>query len=87
MIACTSFGKARAAVADAGKEEVLADAPVEADGAPHVVDVGAHASHRCAISFMNEILVASIALAAYLVISALRLSMTRIGLPVRTNGS
>ena len=29
------------------------------------------ASHRCAISFMNEILVASSALAAYLTISAL----------------
>jgi hypothetical protein len=36
---------------------------------------------------MNEIFVASIAFAAYLLISALRASMTRIGLPVRTNGS
>jgi hypothetical protein len=43
-------------------------------------------SQICAISFMNEMRVASIALAAYLVISALAGSITRIGLPVRTNG-
>ena len=44
-------------------------------------------SHRFAISFMNEMRVARRALAAYLVISALALSITRIGLPVRTKGS
>ena len=45
------------------------------------------ASHRFAISFMNEMRVASMALAAYLVSSAEAWSITRIGLPVRTNGS
>ena len=45
------------------------------------------ASHSCAISFMNEMRVASIALAAYLVISADGMSMKMIGLPVRTNGA
>ncbi len=39
-----------------------------------------------AISFMNEILVASMALAAYLVSSADAMSMWMMGLPVRTNG-
>ena len=38
-------------------------------------------SHRFAISFMNEMRVASMALAAYLVSSAEAWSMTRIGLP------
>ncbi len=44
-------------------------------------------SQRSAIWFMNEIRVASIALAPYLVISAEGRSMKRIGLPVRTNGA
>ena len=44
-------------------------------------------SQRFAISFMNEMRVASMALAAYFVISAEAWSITRIGLPVRTNGS
>ena len=39
------------------------------------------------MSFMNEMRVASIALAAYLVISADGISMKMIGLPVRTNGA
>ncbi len=44
-------------------------------------------SHRFAISFMKEMRVASIALAAYFVISAERWSITRTGFPVRTKGS
>jgi hypothetical protein len=44
-------------------------------------------SHRFAISFMNEIRVASIAFAAYFVISADGMSMKMIGFPVRTNGA
>ena len=36
---------------------------------------------------MNEMRVASIALAAYFVISADAMSMKMIGLPVRTNGA
>ena len=36
---------------------------------------------------MNEMRVASMALAAYLVISAEGMSMKMIGLPVRTNGA
>ena len=44
-------------------------------------------SHRFAISFMKEMRVASMALAAYLVSSADAGSMTRTGLPVRTKGS
>ena len=44
-------------------------------------------SHRFAISFMNEMRVASMALAAYLVSSAEAASMTRTGLPVRTKGA
>ena len=44
-------------------------------------------SHRLAISFMNEMRVASMALAAYFVISAEGMSMKMIGLPVRTNGA
>ena len=43
-------------------------------------------SARLASSFMNEMRVASIALAAYFVISADGGSMNRIGLPVRTYG-
>jgi hypothetical protein len=43
-------------------------------------------SQMLAISFMNEMRVASIALAAYLVSSADSMSMWMIGLPVRTNG-
>ena len=44
-------------------------------------------SHRFAISFMNEMRLASIALAAYFVSSADAQSMTRTGLPVRTKGA
>ena len=44
-------------------------------------------SQRFAISFMKEMRVASMALAAYLVSSAEAWSITRIGLPVRTKGS
>ena len=44
-------------------------------------------SHRFAISFMNEMRVASMAFAAYFVISADGMSMKMIGLPVRTNGA
>ncbi len=44
-------------------------------------------SQRFAISFMNEMRVASMALAAYFVSSADAGSMTRMGLPVRTKGS
>ncbi len=44
-------------------------------------------SQNSAIWFMNEIRVASIALAAYLVTSAEARSMKRIGLPVRTKGA
>ena len=44
-------------------------------------------SQRFAISFINEMRVASIALAAYLVISADGMSMKMIGLPVRTKGA
>ncbi len=44
-------------------------------------------SQRFAISFMNVILVARSALAAYFVISADSSSITRMGLPLRTNGS
>jgi hypothetical protein len=43
-------------------------------------------SQICAISFMKEMRVASIAFAAYLVSSAERTSITITGLPVRTNG-
>jgi len=43
-------------------------------------------SHRFAISFMKEMRLASMALAAYFVSSAEAQSMTRTGLPVRTNG-
>jgi len=44
-------------------------------------------SHRLANSFITVMRAASIALAAYLVISADAMSMKRTGLPVRTNGS
>jgi hypothetical protein len=44
-------------------------------------------SQRFAISFMKEMRVASIAFAAYFVISADGRSMNRIGFPVRTNGA
>ncbi len=43
-------------------------------------------SHTLAISFMNEMRVASIAFAAYLQSSALAVSITMIGAPVRVNG-
>ena len=44
-------------------------------------------SHRLASSFMNEMRVASIALAAYLVSSAERRSMTSMRSLVRMNGA
>ena len=44
-------------------------------------------SHTLAISFMNEILVASSAFAAYLHNSALAVSITMMGAPVRVNGA
>ena len=44
-------------------------------------------SQSAAISFMNEMRVASMAFAAYLVISADGISMKMIGFPVRTNGA
>ncbi len=44
-------------------------------------------SHRVAISFMNEIRVASMAFAAYFVSSAERTSMNRTGCSARTNGA
>ena len=44
-------------------------------------------SQSSAMSFMNEMRVASIALAAYLVSSAERGSMKRMGFSVRTNGA
>ena len=43
-------------------------------------------SQTFAISFMNEMRVASIAFAAYLHSSALAQSITMIGAPVRVNG-
>jgi hypothetical protein len=43
-------------------------------------------SQTFAISFMKEIRVASMAFAAYLQSSALGVSMTMIGAPVRVNG-
>ena len=44
-------------------------------------------SQRFATSLMNEIFVASSEFAAYLVISAERLSIVRIGFSVRMNGA
>ena len=44
-------------------------------------------SQRLAMSFMKEIFVASMALAAYLVISEECMSMNRIGCSVRTKGA
>ena len=44
-------------------------------------------SQTFAISFMNEMRVASIAFAAYLQSSALGVSITMIGAPVRVNGA
>ena len=43
-------------------------------------------SQTLATSFMNEMRVASMALAAYFVSSALAQSITMIGAPVRVNG-
>ena len=75
--------KARAAVADSGKQELRADSPIRAHPAPHVVDSAPTASHRFAIWLMNEMRIASIALEAYLVSSAERGSITSSGLSVR----
>jgi hypothetical protein len=44
-------------------------------------------SHTFATSFMNEMRVASMALAAYFVSSALAQSITMIGAPVRVKGA
>ena len=44
-------------------------------------------SQRLAMSFMKLMRVASIAFAAYFVISADAMSMKMIGFPVRTNGA
>ncbi len=45
-----------------------------------------NSSHTLAISFMNEMRVASMAFAAYLQSSALGQSITMMGAPVRVNG-
>ncbi len=70
------LGDARSAVPNARIYEVVANAGIGADADPDTFDVGAGRSAIFAISFMNEILVASMALAAYLVSSADRVSMT-----------
>ena len=65
--------EARAAEAGAGEQELRADARVGADALADDLDVGADAARqRRASSFMNEMRVASIAFAAYLVSSAER---------------
>ena len=55
------------------------DARVRADTAAHEIHIGPRRSQGLAISFMNEMRVASSALAAHLVSSAERLSMNRCG--------
>jgi dTDP-glucose 4,6-dehydratase len=78
--------EAAPAVPDPREEEGRADPVVGAHALPDHRDVRAHRLAEPAIMFMKEIRVASIAFAAYFVISALAMSMKRIGLPVRTKG-
>ena len=66
------LGKAGAAEARAGVQELRADAVVEPDAARHLLHVGADLLARSAISLMKVILVARKALAAYLISSAVR---------------
>ena len=75
------LGKATAAEAHARKEEGEADAAVVADAAADVVDVRPVRSQMLAISLMKLIFVESMALATYLVISALAGYMRNSGLP------
>jgi hypothetical protein len=82
------LGKAGPPVPDPGEEEGGTDAGVAPDPHADLVRTRAPtASQSPAIMFMKEIRVASIALAAYLVISADAMSMIRIWLPVRTKGA
>ena len=80
------LGKATAAVARAGEEEGETDAAVVADAAADLVDVGPGRSQTLAISLMKLIFVDSMALATYLVISALSGDMANSGLSVRRYG-
>jgi hypothetical protein len=86
IIALHVLREAAAAVADAREEERRADAPVGPDRPAHV-STSAPTSQTLATSFMNEMRVASMALAAYFVSSALAQSITMIGAPVRVNGA
>ncbi len=81
------LGEAGTAVAGAREQERLADPAVGADTLPDITARRRRpVSQNSAIWFMNEIRVASMALAAYLVTSAEGMSMKSIGFPVRTNG-
>ena len=81
------LGKTAAAVADPWKQEGWADPPVEATTCRTASTFAPNRSHTLATSFMNDTRVASMALAAYLLNSALALSMTMIGAPVRVKGA
>ena len=63
------FGEAGAAITATGPDELEADALVRANANADALDVGAETLDQVASSFMNEILVASMALAATLVSS------------------
>ena len=85
-IAWTSFGKQLPPYptpenrnADPMRESVATACRTMSTSAPN-------SSHTFAISFMNEIRVASMAFAAYLHNSALAQSITMMGAPVRVNG-
>jgi hypothetical protein len=69
------FGEARAPVADPGLQELRADATIEAHSVCHLLHVCARRSHTVAISLMKLILVARNTLEAYLIISAVRMSV------------
>ena len=81
LSAWTSFGKQRAAIADARAQELRADALVEAHPARDLVTSAPSSSDTFAISLMKEIFVARKAFEASLIISALATSVRTIGAP------
>ena len=81
------LGEARTAVAGARIDEAVADARIRTDAVAHISMSAPTRSAMFAISFMKLILVASIALAAYLVSSAERTSIATMRSWLRLNGA
>ena len=81
------FRESRTRRIRAGMQKFVADPVVEPHAFRHQLDVCAHLSHTVAISLINEILTARKALDAYLIISAVGMSVTTMGFPEQIQGT